>query len=93
VLKETVKDISQTDLNEIIKTAVWKPDKDNKNVQRFISRMQDRHTREEVDAKWLIKRAKHPSLIFIKFQNQVNALNMLWLRIIYRKEWGTKWST
>jgi DNA polymerase elongation subunit (family B) len=42
VLKETVKDISQTDLNEIIKTAVWKPDKDNKSVQRFISRMQDR---------------------------------------------------
>jgi hypothetical protein len=39
VLKETVKDISQTDLNKIIKTAVWKPDKDNKSVQRFISRM------------------------------------------------------
>ena len=39
VLKETVKDISQTDLYEIIKTAVWKPDKDNKSVQRFISRM------------------------------------------------------
>jgi hypothetical protein len=39
VLRETVKDISQTDFNEIIKTAVWKPDKDNKSVQRFISQM------------------------------------------------------
>src|SRR6266540_5342168 len=29
VLKETVKDISQTDLNEIIKTAVWKLNKNN----------------------------------------------------------------
>ncbi|GES77180.1 DNA polymerase family B-domain-containing protein [Rhizophagus clarus] len=56
VLKETVKDISQTDLNEIIKTAVWKPDKNNKSVQCFISRMRDRHTREEADAKRLIKR-------------------------------------
>ncbi|GBB98168.1 hypothetical protein RclHR1_31530001 [Rhizophagus clarus] len=55
VLKETVKDISQTDLNEIIKTAVWKPDKNNKSVQRFISRMRDRHTCKEADAKRLIK--------------------------------------
>ena len=39
VLRETVKDISRTDLNEIIKTAVWKPDKNNKSVQHFISRM------------------------------------------------------
>ncbi|PKK59165.1 DNA/RNA polymerase [Rhizophagus irregularis] len=31
VLKETVRDISQTDLNEIIKTAVWRPDKNNKS--------------------------------------------------------------
>ena len=37
VLKETVEDISQTDLNEIIKTAIWRPDKNNKSVQRFIS--------------------------------------------------------
>ena len=60
VLKETVKDISQTDLNEIIKTAVWKPDKNNKSVQRFISRMRDRHTREEADAKRLIKKSLTP---------------------------------
>ncbi|RGB21835.1 hypothetical protein C1646_777161 [Rhizophagus diaphanus] len=60
VLKETVKDILQTDLNEIIKTAVWRPDKNNKSVQRFISRMRDRHTREEVDAKWLIKKGLTP---------------------------------
>src|SRR5947207_1119030 len=57
VLRETVKDISRTDLNEIIKTAVWKPDKDNKSVERFISRMRDRHTREEADTKWLIKKS------------------------------------
>ncbi|CAI2201130.1 17089_t:CDS:2, partial [Funneliformis geosporum] len=50
VLRETVKDISRTDLNEIIKTAVWKPDKDNKN----------RHTREEADAKRLIKKGLTP---------------------------------
>ncbi|CAB4480535.1 unnamed protein product [Rhizophagus irregularis] len=60
VLKETVKDISQTNLNEIIKTAVWRPDKNNKSVQRFISRMRDRHTREEVDAKRLIKKGLTP---------------------------------
>ncbi|CAB4426131.1 unnamed protein product [Rhizophagus irregularis] len=56
VLKETINDISQIDLNGVIKTAVWKPDKNNKSVQRFISRMRDRHTREEADAKRLIKR-------------------------------------
>jgi hypothetical protein len=60
VLKETVKDISRTDLNEIIKTAVWKPDKDNKSVQRFISRMRNRHIREEADAKQLIKKGQTP---------------------------------
>ncbi|RIA79205.1 hypothetical protein C1645_841268 [Glomus cerebriforme] len=60
VLRETVKDISRTDLNEIIKTAVWKPDKDNKSVQRFISRMRDRHTREEADAKRVIKKGLTP---------------------------------
>ena len=37
VLKETINDISQIDLNGVIKTAVWKPDKNNKSVQRFIS--------------------------------------------------------
>jgi DNA polymerase elongation subunit (family B) len=56
VLKETINDISQIDLNGVIKTAVWKPDKNNKSVQRFISRMRDRHTREEADAKRLIKK-------------------------------------
>ncbi|CAI2163527.1 15601_t:CDS:2, partial [Funneliformis geosporum] len=56
VLKETINGISQIDLNELVKTAVWRPDKNNKSVQRFISRMQDRHTREEVDAKRLIKK-------------------------------------
>ncbi|CAG8780209.1 13135_t:CDS:2, partial [Rhizophagus irregularis] len=44
------------DLNGVIKTAVWKPDKNNKSVQHFISQMRDRHTREEADAKRLIKR-------------------------------------
>src|SRR5688500_20311025 len=56
VFKETVRDISQTDLNEIIKTAVWRPNKNNKSVQRFISRMRDRHTHEEADTKRLIKK-------------------------------------
>src|SRR5581483_10303851 len=64
VLRETVKDISQTDLNEIIKTAVWKLDKDNKSVKRFISRMRDRHTREEADAKRLIKKGLTPKPYF-----------------------------
>jgi hypothetical protein len=39
VLKETINDISQIDLNGVIKTAVWKPDKNNKSVQHFILRM------------------------------------------------------
>ncbi|GBB87942.1 hypothetical protein RclHR1_14440001, partial [Rhizophagus clarus] len=44
VLRGSAKDISQTDLNDLIKTAVWKSDKDNKSVQRFMSQMRDRHT-------------------------------------------------
>jgi hypothetical protein len=44
----------------MVKTAVWKPDKDNKSVQRFMSRMRDRHTREEADAKRLIKKGLTP---------------------------------
>jgi DNA polymerase elongation subunit (family B) len=60
MLKETINDISQIDLNGVIKTAVWKPDKNNKSVQRFISRMRDRHTREEADAKWRIKKGLTP---------------------------------
>ncbi|PKK63436.1 DNA/RNA polymerase [Rhizophagus irregularis] len=60
VLRESVKDISRADLNDLIKTAVWKPEKDNKSVQRFMSRMRDRHTREEADAKRLIKKGLAP---------------------------------
>jgi hypothetical protein len=32
MLKETINDISQIDLNGVVKTAVWKPDKNNKSV-------------------------------------------------------------
>ncbi|CAI2194974.1 17767_t:CDS:2, partial [Funneliformis geosporum] len=60
VLRESVKDISRADLNDLIKTAVWKPEKDNKSVQRFMSRMRDRHTCEEADAKRLIKKELAP---------------------------------
>ncbi|CAI2178998.1 8766_t:CDS:10, partial [Funneliformis geosporum] len=52
VLKEIINDILQIDLNGMVKTAVWKPNKNNKNVQHFISRMWDRHTCEEADVKW-----------------------------------------
>ncbi|CAG8436534.1 6209_t:CDS:1 [Ambispora gerdemannii] len=62
VIKETINDISQKDLNEMIKTAVWRPDKNNKSEQRFISRMRDRHTREEADAKRRIKKGLTPEL-------------------------------
>ena len=37
MLKETVNELSQIDLNELVKTSAWKPEKDNKSVQRFIS--------------------------------------------------------
>ena len=60
MLKETINGISQIDLNGVVKTAVWKPDKNNKSVQRFISRMRDRYTREEVDAKQRIKKGLTP---------------------------------
>ena len=60
VLKGTINDISQIDLNGVVKTAVWRSDKNNKSVQRFISRMRDRHTREEADAKRLIKKGLTP---------------------------------
>jgi hypothetical protein len=51
ILKETVNSISQVDLSELVQTYAWKPDKDNKPVQRFISRMRDRHTHEEHKSK------------------------------------------
>ncbi len=60
MLKETINGISQIDLNGVIKTAVWRPDKNNKSVQRFISRMRDRHTRKEADAKRRIKKGLTP---------------------------------
>ncbi|PKK55882.1 DNA/RNA polymerase [Rhizophagus irregularis] len=60
VLRESVNDISQTDLSDLIKTAMWRPDKDNKSVQHFMSRMRDRHTHEEADAKRLIKKGLTP---------------------------------
>jgi hypothetical protein len=60
VLKEIINNILQIDLTGMVKTAVWKPDKDNKSVQRFMSRMRDRHTREEADAKRLIKKGLTP---------------------------------
>ena len=60
VLKEIINYISQIDLNGVIKTAVWKPDKNNKSVQHFISRMRDRHTCEEADAKRRIKKDLTP---------------------------------
>src|SRR6266498_6037672 len=37
MLKKTINDISQIDLNGVVKTAMWKPDKNNKSVQCFIS--------------------------------------------------------
>ena len=37
VLRESVNDISRTDLSDLIKTAMWRPDKDNKSVQRFMA--------------------------------------------------------
>ncbi|RIB02991.1 hypothetical protein C2G38_2226278 [Gigaspora rosea] len=60
VLKKTINDISQIDLNELVQTNAWKPDKNNKSVQRFISRMQDRHIREKAEAQRLIKRGLMP---------------------------------
>src|SRR6266480_96766 len=62
MLKETINGISQIDLNGVIKTAVWRPDKNNKSVQHFISQMRDRHTREEADAKRHIKKGLTPEL-------------------------------
>src|SRR2546423_6342742 len=60
ILKETINGISQIDLNGVIKTAVWRPDKNNKSVQRFISQMRDKHTREEANAKRRIKKDLTP---------------------------------
>ncbi|CAG8825933.1 1528_t:CDS:1, partial [Dentiscutata erythropus] len=36
------------------------PDKNNKSVQRFISRMRDRHTRKKADAKRFVKKGLTP---------------------------------
>ncbi|CAI2185111.1 19691_t:CDS:2 [Funneliformis geosporum] len=49
VLRETIKDISRTDHNEIIKTTVWKPDKDNKKPgERFEYVMVENNLSERV---------------------------------------------
>ncbi|CAI2194728.1 8534_t:CDS:2, partial [Funneliformis geosporum] len=60
VLKEIINYILQIDFNGIVKTAVWKSNKNKKSVQCFISRMQNRHTCKEADTKWCIKKSLTP---------------------------------
>ncbi|CAI2179197.1 9783_t:CDS:2, partial [Funneliformis geosporum] len=70
VLKEIINDILQIDLNGMVKTAVWKPNKNNKNVQHFISRMWDRHTCEEADVKCI-------NFLHTFFTNTTNSLHTM----------------
>ncbi|CAI2188476.1 203_t:CDS:2 [Funneliformis geosporum] len=49
--KKVMDESMKIDLNGIVKTAIWKPNKNKKSVQRFISQMGDRYTCEEADAK------------------------------------------
>jgi hypothetical protein len=93
VLKETVRDISQTDLNEIIKTAVLRPDKNNKSVQRFISRMRDRHTREEADAKQLIKKGLTPEPYLYQIPEPGERFEYVVVENNSSERVGTKWNT
>ncbi|CAI2195035.1 5636_t:CDS:2, partial [Funneliformis geosporum] len=60
VLKETINGILQINFNEVVKTAVWRPNKNNKSIQHFISRMRDRHTHEGANAKRRIKKGLIP---------------------------------
>ncbi|RHZ87187.1 hypothetical protein Glove_40g157 [Diversispora epigaea] len=56
VLKKIVKNSFQIEINECIKTYAWKPDKDNKSVKCFISRMKSKYIREVVEFQQLIKK-------------------------------------
>ena len=93
VLRETVKDISRTDLNEIIKTAVWKPNKDNKSVKHFISRMRDRHTREEADAKRLIKKGLTLEPYLYQIPEPGERFEYVVVENNSSERVGTKWNT
>ncbi|CAI2195910.1 11881_t:CDS:2 [Funneliformis geosporum] len=56
-MDESMKVNNLRTLHQIIEDVLREtPDKDNKSVQCFISRMRDRHIREEADAKRLIKK-------------------------------------
>ena len=55
-----MKYLSQIDINECIRTYAWKPDKDNKSVKRFISRIKSNHAREVGESKQLIKKELIP---------------------------------
>ncbi|RHZ57140.1 hypothetical protein Glove_393g50 [Diversispora epigaea] len=46
IFKNIVKTSFQIDINECIRTYAWKPDKDNKSVKCFISRIKSNHARE-----------------------------------------------
>ncbi|CAG8597718.1 9267_t:CDS:2 [Paraglomus brasilianum] len=61
VLKSAVDNLSQVDINECVKTSAWKPDRNNKSVQCFISRMKSKHAREIIESQQLIKQGVSPN--------------------------------
>ncbi|RHZ63162.1 hypothetical protein Glove_332g60 [Diversispora epigaea] len=60
VLKNTVDNSSQIDINECVKTSAWRPDKDNKSVQCFISRMK---SNSEGDIRKSGDRIEYPDVV------------------------------
>lgn len=60
VLWETVKNLSKLGYDEFIQTCAWRPKKEGKRgnvpIERFVSRMKAKHTREVIENQQLIKR-------------------------------------
>lgn len=60
-LKVQVETCRQKDISEYIKSAIWKPDKQNKSVQNFVKRMKVKMAIEELYNKKLIEDGKPPN--------------------------------
>ena len=60
-LKVQVETCRQKDISEYIKSAVWKPDKQNKSVQNFVKRMKVKMAIEDLYNKKLIEDGKPPN--------------------------------
>ncbi|CAI2199548.1 1005_t:CDS:1, partial [Funneliformis geosporum] len=61
------------------------------SVQRFMSRMRDRHTREEADAKQLIKKGLTPEPYLYGIPEPGECFEYIVVENDFSQKWGIKW--